>query len=99
LFREHCRLALRIDLPLVIHCRTNTDRLGQAEVDCRSLLLSEVGRDYPIMVHSFAGDEEEMTRWTRYSNKVVFSLGGLVMREVHTAWSHVRTEPEILPAW
>ena len=52
------RLALRFNLPLVLHIRDVEDALdgGQAEQDCYRILKSaNVPKDYPIHRHCFSG--------------------------------------------
>ena len=57
-FRAQIWLALRFNLPLVLHIRDVEDALdgGQAEQDCYCILKSaNVPKDYPIHHHCFNG--------------------------------------------
>ena len=57
-FHAQIRLALRFNLPLVLHIRDVEDALdgGQAEQDCYRILKSaNVPKDYPIHRHCFNG--------------------------------------------
>ena len=57
-FRAQIRLALRYNLPLVLHVRDNGRSLdgGQAEEDCYRILAEcNIPRDFPIHRHCFNG--------------------------------------------
>ncbi len=51
LFKEFIRLAVRLDLPLVIHCR-------EAEPDCIEILKEENAQKVGGVIHCFSGEPE-----------------------------------------
>ena len=67
-FRAQIRLALRFNLPLVLHIRDVEDALdgGQAEQNCYRILKSaNVPKDYPIHRHCFNGQQLSIHDWRK----------------------------------
>ncbi len=82
LLKSQCRIAREKDLPVTVHCGN-----GTAE-DCREILSSYLPSDHRVMLHSFAGSEEEYRFWMQKFYWVHVSISQLALRKVHDSFDH-----------
>ncbi|XP_076469693.1 uncharacterized protein LOC143300022 [Babylonia areolata] len=70
-FIRQIRIALDMNLPLVIHCR-------EAEDDCLEILEKHVPADYKIHCHCFTSNYESATKWTSRFKNLFIGLTPLI---------------------
>ena len=68
-FRAFLELAVRHHLPVVVHCREAYD-------DCLAILRDALPSGYPVLMHSFTGPPEELSRFLPLD--ACFSFNGIV---------------------
>ena len=69
-FERQIRLARRLGLPLIIHCRDAMDDL--------LAIMEHHGREMPVMMHCFSGTVAEAERSMALGDQVFISLAGPV---------------------
>ena len=71
------RLAVKRDLPIVIHCRDQSPRDTSASDDCLTILKQELRRDQHIHRHCFNGSFAEFKKWREAFPHCYFGITGL----------------------
>jgi TatD DNase family protein len=85
--RRNLDLLLQIrpkHLPLVIHCREQSDDSTEATIDLLEALKGTTSRDTPIMLHCFTGGPKELGMFQTHYKEIYISVSILCL--------HVRDE-------
>ncbi|OWF47905.1 deoxyribonuclease TATDN2 [Mizuhopecten yessoensis] len=76
IFKRQIELAVKSNLPLVIHCRGET-----ASDICLDVLTRNLPTDYRIHRHCFDGSPQELKSWKERFPNCKFGISPLVLRE------------------
>ncbi|GAU93478.1 hypothetical protein RvY_05413 [Ramazzottius varieornatus] len=76
IFKLQLEMAVRMDLPLVIHCRNDESPGGnnQAEIDCFDIMKQCVPHQWKIHRHCFRGNYNEASKWDEAFPNVQFGF-------------------------